>query len=573
MRDLSQQHPGTLVEALELLAGRIDRGFTFVTYDGDEEVMSFADLHDRTVALDAGLRATGVRPGDRVALVLPDAIEFVPTFLAAVRAGGVPVPCYPPVAFGRLTEYVEHLAGILTIAEPVVLCTVEPLRDVLLALLPDVPSLRRIVTLAELSTRDSVTLPAVPRAPHDPVFLQFTSGSTARPKGVVVTHASLAANTKVIMRDALQVRSDDIGVSWLPLYHDMGLIGFVLAPIFVPTDVVFLPTMSFLSRPGVWLEQIHRRQATITFAPNFAYGLVRKRLTAAALAQWDLSCVRVLGCGAEPINPATISGFFDATAHAGLRPESFLPCYGMAEATLAMAFPRSEDPTLVEVVDESAYRQERVARPVGPGEPGLTFVGCGAAVAGHELAILDEGGRPVAERQIGEIAFRGPSLTQGYFRNPEATTAAFRDGWLLTGDLGYQASGQLFVTGRKKDLLVIRGRNSDPQHVEWVVEQIDGVREGNVVAFTRPGADTEELVVAMEARTTSHDDPLPAVVRQRVHQALALTVADVVTLERGQLPKTSSGKVQRQRVRDWYLAARESRTSSAWHGSDQSTVA
>ncbi len=255
MRGLSPHHPATLVEALERLAGVTDRGFTFVGYDDGEEVVSFAALHQRTAALDVALREVGVRPGDRVALVLPDAIEFVPAFLAAVRAGGVPVPCYPPVAFGRLTEYVDHLAGILAIAEPVVLCTIEPLRELLLELLPLVPSLRRIVTLAELDTCDRLALPAVPRAPQDAVFLQFTSGSTARPKGVVVTHESLAANTKVIMRDALQVRSDDIGVSWLPLYHDMGLIGFVLAPIFVPTDVVFLPTMAFLQRPELWFER------------------------------------------------------------------------------------------------------------------------------------------------------------------------------------------------------------------------------------------------------------------------------------------------------------------------------
>ena len=219
-----------------------------------------------------------------------------------------------------------------------------------------------------------------------------------------------------------------------------------------------------------------------------------------------------------------------------------------------MAFPPSGDETVVEVVDETAYRKKRIARLADEGEPGYRFVGCGQAVAGHELAILDERGRRVAERHIGEIAFRGPSVAQGYFRNPDATAEAFREGWLLTGDLGYLASGQLFITGRKKDLLVIRGRNSDPQHVEWVVEQLDGVRQGNVVAFTRPGLDTEELVVAMEANADPPDHSLPVRVRQRVNQALQLSVADVVTLERGQLPKTSSGKVQRQRVRSWYLA-------------------
>ena len=323
MRELPGSHPATLVDALEALSGITDRGFTFIGYDGDDTVLSFAALRDRAVRLDSGLRARGVRPGDRVALVLPDAVEFVPAFLAAVRAGGVPVPCYPPVAFGRLQEYADHLAGLLTVAEPVVLCTTEPLRELLQALLARVPALRQVVSLAELEAPAHQAAPPVMPEPHDPVFLQFTSGSTARPKGVVVTHESLAANTRVIMRDALQVRTDDLGISWLPLYHDMGLIGFVLAPIFVPTPVAFLPTLAFLSGPELWFEQIHRRRATITFAPNFAYGLVRKRVSTAALDRWDLSCVRALGCGAEPINPTTIRAFFDAMAPTGLSPRVF----------------------------------------------------------------------------------------------------------------------------------------------------------------------------------------------------------------------------------------------------------
>lgn len=562
MCDVNEHHPATLVEALEALSAVTDRGFTFVGYDGRDEVVSFAALHGRAAAVDAGLRRWGIRPGDRVALVLPDAIEFVPAFLGAVRGGAVPVPCYPPVAFGRLPEYVDHLAGILTVAEPTVLCTVEPLRDLLIALLPRVPSLRGIVTLSGLEAAEREVPAAVSSEPSDPVFLQFTSGSTARPKGVVVTNESLAANTRVIMRDALQIQRDDVGVSWLPLYHDMGLIGFVLAPIFVPTEVVFLPTMAFLGNPELWFDQIHRRRATVTFAPNFAFGLVRKRVRESALTRWDLSCLRVVGCGAEPINPNTIESFFAMFEPTGLRPESFLPCYGMAEATLAMAFPQSGEGMRVDVVDEPAYRQKLTAWPDESDQGRYAFVGCGQAVAGHELAVLDERGVPLAERAIGEIAFRGPSVTDGYFRNPDATAEAFHGDWLLTGDLGYQASGSLFITGRKKDLLVIRGRNSDPQHVEWVVEALDGVREGNVVAFTRPGGDTEELVVVLEA-SANQGSSLSADVRRRVHQVLQLPVADVVTLERGELLKTSSGKVQRQRVRRWYLAG----------GQDQSTVA
>lgn len=563
-------HPATLVAAIEALPEAGGLGYCFVDDAGAETELSFPELYAAIVRRDAQLRALGLRRGDRVAVVIPAAAEFVPTFLAAARAGTVPVPLHPPAALGRLDAYLDNLTAILRVAAPTVLTTVSALVELLASVQARVPSLRSIVAVDAMAEPEAGPAPS-PAAvtPTDTAFLQFTSGSTAQPKGVEVTHGSLAANTEAIMRVGLRVRPGDSGVSWLPLYHDMGLIGFVLAPVFVPTPVTFLPTLSFLRDPQSWFECINRKRATITFAPNFAYALVRKRVRAESLARWDLSCLRVLGCGAEPINPATMRAFLDVFSAAGVRPEALVPCYGMAEATLAMAFAARDEPLRVDVVDAAAYRSIRRAYPAANGT-GLAFVGCGRPPAGHDIAVLSEGGRPLSDRAVGEIVFRGPSLTRGYFRDPEATRQAVTGGWLRTGDLGYLADGDIFVTGRKKDLLVIRGRNTDPQSIEWAVDTVPGVRAGNVAAFTRSGRDTEELVIALERGVDAgpDDQALASAVGRRVNEVAQLSVADLVLLAPGTLPKTSSGKVQRARARDLYLAG-----SLGWVVSPSRTVA
>lgn len=552
MPALASTHPATLVAALERLGGIVDRGYTFVRGDGTERPVTFAELRDLAVSYDRGLRAHGVAPGDRVALVLPDAEHFVPMFLGAVRGGTVPVPLYPPNPFGRLLDYVEHITRMLQVADPVVVVTTARMQGPFRGLIGMIPSLRAVVTPEELALEGESEPEAHPADPDEPVFLQFTSGSTATPRGVVVTHRSLSANASAILHDALQVREDDLGLSWLPLYHDMGLIGFCLAPIFLPTPVVFLPTLSFLRDPTSWLTEIGRRRATITFAPNFAFGLVRKRAAErGGDSTWDLSSVRVMGCGAEPINPVTIEAFFRTFAANGLRPTTFLPCYGMAEATLAMTVPAPESALVVDLLNESAYEHERFARRA---DSGYAVVGCGRPIPGHEVAVLDEAGRPLPDRHIGQIGFRGPSVAAGYFRDEDATARVFTAEWLLTGDLGYQSGQDLFVTGRVKDLLVIRGRNTDPQQVEWTVEKVPGVRPGSVVAFTRPGDDTEELVLTLETSPNAITAEVVHGVVRRVAATLQLAVADVVVVERGDLPKTSSGKVQRALVRERYLA-------------------
>ena len=551
-----------VVSALDSCAGVHDRGFVFTGAKGPGEdlFLSFHELRLAAQRRAAHFASLGLRKGDRVALVVPEGEHFIPAFLGAMWAGLIPVPLYPPVSLGKLDAFMEALVAILNVARPRALVTSERVRNVLWPAVGRIPSIEKVVTCEELAAEPAGALPpAVEPADSDIAFLQFTSGSTALPKGVMVTHGSLAANCKAIVVDGLKVGPADTAVSWLPLYHDMGLIGFVLATVSYGIRTVFIPTVSFIKNATLWLETLHKHKGTMTFAPNFAYALVKKRARAEQIARWDLSGVRVFGCGSEPINPETMRKFVETFAPAGLKPSALLPCYGMAEATLAISFVGLSEPLRTDLIDAERYHAERKAAPGA----GLEIVNCGRTFPGHELSIQDEDGRILPDRHVGEICFRGPSVTAGYWDNPEATRAAFRDGWLRTGDLGYLVDGEVHISGRIKDILIVNGRNYYPQRIEWLVDDIPGVRKGSTVVFTRPGAASEEIVVAAETRA----DPaaLRAEIIARVSEEFQLAVCDVALVGPGALPKTSSGKLQRRKTREQYLSGtlgREGRSGS-----------
>jgi fatty-acyl-CoA synthase len=519
---------GTLVDVILATREVTDRGFTFT--DGDSErFWPYAQVVAEAGRIAGALRAMGLGKGDRLGLVLHEPQDFVMSFLGAVLAGVVPVALYPPISLGTLDTYQAGVRRVFDVAGVRHVLTAELLLEVL------GPIERPLQTFETLPRQGGGFAPEAVTG-DDLAFLQFTSGSTAAPKGVRITHRALLANAGGIA-DRLDVRTErDHAVSWLPLYHDMGLIGFLIVPMLRQASTCFLSPLAFLKNPTIWPELMHRRRATMGFAPNFAYALLARRATEEQLSRWDLSAWRVAGCGGEPVQPDTLRRFTDRFARCRFAPEAFLPSYGLAEATLAVAMKPLG--TKVRTLTTSASQE---------------VVSCGRVLPGHELVIAGEHG-PLPDGQEGQILVRGPSLADGYFSDPAATGETFRGGWLRTGDLGFVQDGELYVTGREKDLVIINGRNHHPQSIEWVVNEVEGLRRGCAVAFSRPGAEGEELVVVVEARSAGGAAGLAAQIAKRVRAELSLSVADVVVLPAEGLPKTSSGKLQRRRTRELYLS-------------------
>jgi fatty-acyl-CoA synthase len=543
----------TFVEVLRDNSVYADHAHTFVRMDGTERVVSFPELWKWACQRAHRFHELGLKKGDRIALILPEPDAFVLAFIGALTAGLVPVPMYPPMTLAKMEAYGETVRHILASSGARALVTVPGLEPMLRTHLLEVAaeagateSEVRVILDAELEGE----LPAKATAPcavslDDLAFLQFTSGSTRKPKGVMVSHRNLATNAHAIMFDGLAADSKDRGVSWLPLYHDMGLIGFVIAPVFAQVQVKFLPTLNFIRRPSLWLDSIHKFRGTITFAPNFAFALATRAVSEEQSKDWDLSCLKAVGCGAEPIQPETLRKFVERFSAKGLKAESLLPCYGLAEATLAVTFASLPDPMRTETLDAAAMHRGNAT--LTDGAPGLEIVSCGRTFPGFELAIRDGEGLRLPDRQVGEVWVRGPSVTEGYFGLAEETQEVLDRGWLRTGDLGYLSDGELFVCGRAKDLIILHGKNYYPQDVERVVSETNGLRQDQCVAFARAGVDGEECVVVAEANNASIDPrEVVSQVKLRVRAELGLPVAEVVLIKRNTLPKTSSGKVRRR---------------------------
>jgi fatty-acyl-CoA synthase len=546
----------TIVHALsETARGQTNRGFTFQDEAGNETFWSFARIEAETGRRAAGLQEQGLAKGDRMGMVITDPETFVLTFLAALRVGVVPVPLYPPMYLGNLGAYMNDTAAILESAGASVLCVSNDVLNLLGGMLDRVPSLRRLVAATKLSRDVAPSYPEL--APDDLAFLQYTSGSTSRQKGVRVTHGTLIANIHAFVVDGLALDPEvDVGVSWLPLYHDMGLIGFVLGPIYTGISVVFIPTLRFIKRVSCWLETVHRHRGTISFAPNFAFALMTKRVKPAELERWDLSCAKNFGIAAEPIHIGTCREFVELFGKRCNFPATALaPAYGLAEATLAVSLKPLDEVVRVLPTDARRFREEGRVVPPSEGSEVLEHVSCGRGLPGFEIAIANDAGEPVGDGFEGEILLRGPSVTPGYYNDEEHPVAIDESGWLHTGDLGFCHEGHLYVTGRIKDLIIINGRNFHPQAIEWVATEIEGVRRGNVVAFSRPGEISEEVVVVAETNDGGANEVAEAI-GSEIQRQLGIVPAEILCVAAGSLPKTSSGKLQRQKVRQIYLAGR-----------------
>ncbi len=520
--------------------------------EGPAEPLTYRELYDAARAAAGGLIERGVGRGERVAIMLPTGRDFFVAFFAVLFCGAIPVPIYPPFRLAQIEDHLRRQAGILSNAEASALVTNAEIRVVGTLLYGLVAALRHIVTIQDLSGTAPISAP-LPPSPETTALIQYTSGSTGDPKGVVLTHGNLLANIRA-MGAVLKASSADRVVSWLPLYHDMGLIGCWLGSLYYGAQALIMSPLSFLADPARWLWAIDSHKATISAAPNFAYELCLKAIDDTKISGLDLSSLRAMMNGAEPVSPTSITRFAQRFAPYGFRPEAMTPVYGLAENAVGLAFPPLGRGPLIERVDRKALDRGGVARIADPGADSvISLVACGRPLPHHEIRIVDDAGREAPERQEGRIQFRGPSATHGYFQNPEKTAVLFDGDWLETGDRGYIAGGDVFITGRIKDLIKRAGRNIYPQELEEAVGSLEGTRKGCVAAF--PAIDmragTERLIILAETRLT--DDAKRESLRRKIIDAsqalLDLAPDEVVLVAPHTIPKTSSGKIRRSAAR------------------------
>ncbi|HEY9421587.1 MAG TPA: AMP-binding protein, partial [Thermoanaerobaculia bacterium] len=558
----------TLLEVLEWHAERHPerRHVLYYPGDGEPEELTYGGLVRRARAVASGLARMGVGPGQAVGIMLPTGLEYFAAFFGVQLAGGIPVPLYPPVRKSQIEDHLRRQAGILETAGAVVLIAFPEVLSLARLLRSQLPGLRKVTTVVELSAGPEDTgLPLV--RPEDVAFLQFTSGSTGNPKGVVLTHSNLLANLRAIGHGA-DIRPDDVCVSWLPLYHDMGLIGCWMGTLYFGLPLVLMSPLTFLARPSRWLWAIHRHRGTLSAAPNFAYELCASKVQDEEIEGLDLSTWRVAFNGAEPVIPEAVRRFTGRYARHGFKAAAMTPVYGLAENSLAVSFSPADRPPLVDAVEREPFQRSGRAVPAAPDDShALRFVSVGIPVPRHEIRIVDDAGREVGERQQGRLEFKGPSATSGYFRNPEATAKLVRGEWRDSGDLAYVAGGEIYLTGRVKDVIIRGGRNLYPHELEGAVGEVPGVRKGCVAVFGSPdpATGTERLVILAETRERDGEalERLRQAVQDVAVDLLGTPADEVVLAPPNTVPKTSSGKVRRASSREIYESGAVGRQGAA----------
>lgn len=555
---LSMRHADfqTLYAALDYAADG-ETGFNF--YDGRgalSATVPYAELRERALSAAARLIGLGLAPGDRVALVADTVPGFVDCFFACQYVGLVPVPLPVAVGLGSRDAYVRLLRGLLDGCDATAALAPEDFMSFLENAADD-SSLRHVGSferLDELEPADA--LPARP-APDATAYLQYTSGSTRFPRGVVITQAQVMQNLTSILGLGVQMRADDRLVSWLPMYHDMGLVGFMLAALTSQRSVDYLATRDFAMRPRQWLSLISRNRGTIAFSPSFGYELCARRIRNGA-ADFDLRSWRIAGAGAETIRPESLNRFAETLASTGFDKRAFLACYGMAECSLAISFATLNAGLEVDTVDAEKLATDQIAEPAGADAARTnTFVDCGEILPEYDFEIVDGDDQPLGDRRIGSVRVRGPSVMSGYFGDPEQTRNTLSvDGWLDTGDLGYRIGRRIVITGRAKDLIIVNGRNIWPQDLEVLAEQQPELRPGDALAFAAPSAlGTDAAVVVVQCRAREAD----------ARRALIKRLEGLIRREFGveclvdavaphTLPRTSSGKLSRSGARLDYIA-------------------
>jgi len=545
----------TLSDALDY-AARGQTGFNFYSGRGAlSAVLTYTKLRREALMTARKLLSLGLKRGDRVAVVAETGPEFMVVFFACQYAGLLPCPMPYTMYIGGKDSYVERVAGMLRAANACVVITSDDLLGHMQEGAARVGNVR-VLTHADLQSQPEAAAKLEPFSADEESYIQYSSGSTSNPKGVLISQRAITANTRGILFDGMAIRPGDRGFSWLPLYHDMGLVGFCLAPMMGQVTIDYLPTSAFARRPVLWLKLMSENRSTVTFAPSFGYDLAARRINGEA-SNLDLSQLRIAGIGGDMVRADVLNQFAETLAVAGFDSSSFTPCYGMAETTLAISFTQPGRHIRVDTVDRHALKVagRAVAAEVSPAA--RSFVVCGKPMTGTTVEIRDEQGTRLGARAVGRLFVHTPSLMTGYFRNLEATDAVVgSDGFLDTGDMGYWLDGEIVITGRAKDLILHNGRNIWPQDIEWAAEQVEPLRGDDVAAFAVEGDDGEDNVVVLvqcRLQDAAEIDKLRRNVAAVVHRSAGIECR-VVMVPPKSLPFTSSGKLSRAGAKQKFLS-------------------
>ena len=550
----------TLSQALDY-AARGETGLNFYSSRGVlENVLTYRRLREQSIATARRLKVLGLQRGERVAVIADTHEDFLSVFFGCQYAGLIPCPVPYNIYLGGKDAYVTRIAGMMRCAGAAVAIAPEELLDLIscAAKQAQVPQVR---THQELLAMETEVVELVPFSADEPAYIQYSSGSTSEPKGVLITQKSITANAGAILRHGLKTRPDDRAFSWLPLYHDMGLVGFCIAPMMGQVSTDYLSTTAFARRPALWLRLMSDNRSTVTYSPSFGYQLAGRRINGDA-ASLDLSSLRVAGIGGDMVRVDVLEEFAERMKVANFDAKAFLPSYGMAESTLAVSFAELGKPVEIDTIDRLTFKHYGRAVPMqgkasGNQDRARSFVVCGRPLPGHEVMIVDDMGRMLGERKVGRIVIKGPSLMAGYFGNAAATKGVMHaGGYMDTGDMGYLVKGSIVVTGRAKELILHNGRNIWPQDIEWAVERIESLRGGDVAAFAIEGPrGDDQVVVLVECRLLERSE------REKLrHNAQAAVLracginCEVVLVAPRSLPFTSSGKLSRMQAKGLFLA-------------------
>lgn len=536
--------------------------------EGREEVITYGELALKAKQAASIILNHSIKPGETIAIMLPTCREYFYFFLGILFAGAIPVPIYPPTPTDRIEDYVKRQSKVLQNAEIRLLITLTRGKPLARILKTFIPSLYEVLTIEDLKN-SSLPTEFFSANPGDGALIQYTSGSTGDPKGVFLTHSNLLANIRACGQ-ALQVKPNDVMISWLPLYHDMGLIGSWLGSLYFGIPVCIFSPLLFLMRPERWLWAIHYHRGTISGAPNFAYELCVNALSPEKLSGLDLSCWRLALNGSETVHASSLHKFSNKFAAYQFDPKAMAPAYGLAESTMALIFPPPGRGPKIDIVKADVFMQTGQAEPADPTDKAtLEIVSCGEPLPAHAVRIVNDKGDILKEREAGSLQFQGPSSMPGYFHNTEATQRIMHDGWIDSGDLAYFADGEIYITGRKKDVIILAGRNIHPEEIERIAGDIPGIISGGVIAFAvsnlRVGTEQCIVVAETEEKHKSLRQKLIKKLIADVAGQLNISISEVILVNPHTVPKTASGKVQRSACKQDYLQGRLKRNhKAAW---------